>query len=499
MSLINKSKNIKRIIKIIDEQIDIDKLGDNIELDNIDNVSMQLVEAINRLINHYNSKIINESKNLKLINTVISSGFWYMIMDNSGEIKNVIWSDEFRHLIGYTGLQDFPNKLESWSDLLHPEDKAYTLSSFNACIKDYSGKTPYDLEYRLLTKNNGYKWYHAKGIVLRDSSGKPLQITGIFTDITEERNNRIELESLIQRYKALDTVLIEGALFMQIKNGNPMNPENTVWYSNQIRQLLGYKNETDFPNQLNSWIDVIDEEGKQESLSNFIGYIQDYSNQSPLIVEIKMIHKNGSKKWFKSITNVIYNSDKTPNIVATAIEDITELKKTKEDFQLNIGNHIINLTDSLKGITVSVEEASAKMQHISAEQKNISDDAKKAEQKVNESINIINLIQEIASSTNLLSLNAAIEAAHAGAAGASFSVVAEEVRNLANTSKNTTKKISDSLLDMQNSIKNILSKIMEIDSLVTEQNANMKEINISVDKINTMADKINEITASLIK
>ena len=62
------------------------------------------------------------------------------------------WSNTFRSLLGYENENDFPNKLNSWSDSLHPDDKERVLKAFKDHIMDYSGKTPFDLEYRLRKK-----------------------------------------------------------------------------------------------------------------------------------------------------------------------------------------------------------------------------------------------------------------------------------------------------------------------------------------------------------
>gem|GEM_PF-707235 len=97
------------------------------------------------------------------------------------------WSDEFRRMLGFTDEKDFPNVLESWSNLLHPEDKRGTLAAFSAHINDRTGRTPYDVEYRLKLKNGVYRDFHALGATLRDSIGTPLRVAGAVNDITEKK------------------------------------------------------------------------------------------------------------------------------------------------------------------------------------------------------------------------------------------------------------------------------------------------------------------------
>ena len=111
------------------------------------------------------------------------------------------WSDEFRRMLGYSGVADFPNVLSSWSDKLHPEDKERTLNSFSKHLLDRTGKTPYDLEYRLLRKDGEYSYFHAFGATIRDGEGYALRVAGAIRDITEEKkadNEMLRREAKLQ-------------------------------------------------------------------------------------------------------------------------------------------------------------------------------------------------------------------------------------------------------------------------------------------------------------
>lgn len=113
---------------------------------------------------------------------------------------------------------------------------------------------------------------------------------------------------------------------------------------------------------------------------------------------------------------------------------------------------------------------------------------------------IIEVITEISNQTNLLALNAAIEAARAGIHGKGFSVVAEEVRNLADQSKQSAKQITELIMSIQNetehSVKlmgNVTQNVV-IGIQVTEQTA--QKFEHIVDSMNTLNPEMEEISST---
>ena len=117
---------------------------------------------------------------------MLKSGPWYMDFDETGNMVSVTWSNTFRKMVGYDSTEDFPDRLESWSDLLHPEDKEYVLNEFNKTIRDYSGQRVYDVTYRLKTKDRGWRWFHAVGRTERRS---PISAS-LWTSQTERKWSR---------------------------------------------------------------------------------------------------------------------------------------------------------------------------------------------------------------------------------------------------------------------------------------------------------------------
>lgn len=124
---------------------------------------------------------------IRVMHEALGSGMWGMEFDENGNMTSVEWSPEFRRMIGYKDENDFPNKLESWSDLLHPDDKDAVLKEYNDTIMDYSGQKNYDVEYRMKIKSGEWRWFHAIGRLLRRDNGVPLSYVGMFVDITDKK------------------------------------------------------------------------------------------------------------------------------------------------------------------------------------------------------------------------------------------------------------------------------------------------------------------------
>lgn len=140
-------------------------------------------------------KLNKEIQGMQIIHSIINSGPWTIEFNEQGEVEKCIWSQPFRQMLGYFTEEEFPNELDAWTRLLHPDDKPRVLKAFWNAVKDYSGKTVYDVEYRLMTKNDGYRWYHAAGNLIRNSDGSPQTYVGLFIDIDEKKSLKVLSET----------------------------------------------------------------------------------------------------------------------------------------------------------------------------------------------------------------------------------------------------------------------------------------------------------------
>ena len=273
----------------------------------------------------------------------------------------------------------------------------------------------------------------------------------------------------------------------------PLSPNNEYWWSDQYRHILGFNDEHDFPNVLNSWTNLLHPEDIAHAQQDMNDYLIEFTGKSEYHSTFRMKNKQGEYNWYQSEGRALRDDKGYPIRVAGTIRNI-QSDKIKEQVAQELEQHVYELTRSISEMVQGVTAINQQAQDVAHMQEESSAAAWKLQEVANETKTISDFIRSIADETNLLGLNASIEAARAGEQGKGFGVVAEHVRKLANNSKEATGNIEQSLHHMDQTIQQILKQMNQLLDLVQSQAALTEEVNASVEEINVMGEHIIDFT-----
>ena len=142
----------------------------------------------------------------------------------------------------------------------------------------------------------------------------------------------------------------------------------------------------------------------------------------------------------------------------------------------------------------SASDAIDSIHRIDDAREDITDDVEGLVDAVDEIEEIVEVIDDIAEQTNLLALNASIEAARAGEAGAGFAVVAEEVKNLANESKQQAKRVEEVIDVVTDHIDDTADSLDTADDRIDE---GVESVESSLGSLDAIVDAVSETSAGI--
>lgn len=155
------------------------------------------------------------------------------------------------------------------------------------------------------------------------------------------------------------------------------------------------------------------------------------------------------------------------------------------------------LNQSISSIAGTSEKISAQTQEIASVITNLTQVALKSEERVGETDKIIGLIKNISSQTNLLGLNAAIEAARVGEAGRGFSVVAEEIRKLATESSASVKNIDFIVKAIQQDSTQSYRQFVQVNEVINQIASSIIEVTSAIQQVGSLAHQLDELAEEL--
>lgn len=187
----------------------------------------------------------------------------------------------------------------------------------------------------------------------------------------------------------------------------------------------------------------------------------------------------------------LYDEDDHNNIVATLGVVVPKTSSGK------LRTMSENLSNSLTSISQTIEHLASTATKIHENEQSLYTNIHAVSEILNKINEVTEFISSVANQSNMLGLNAAIEASRAGEMGKGFSVVANEVRKLASQSKETVPKIKELTDDIKNKVQDIDAKSKHSLSASEDQAAATEEISASIQELSAVTHELFNLSKDL--
>ncbi len=358
------------------------------------------------------------------------------------------------------------------------------------------------------------------------------EVSDLFNSYMDKIQNEQKIDEKVIDEASDILEKVNNGFFVYKVNSNAANP-HVEDLKNKLNLMIEHTKQT---------IDRINTTLRNYSESKFDYKIDDigiYGDLGSLTAGIKLVGNNTSE-ILAMIMNTGDDLNTNTHALLTLSDNLSQSSRQQSNSLEKTVSAIKEIEDNINENTQTSSEMTNLANVVTMSAKNGHDLANKtanAMEEINTQVNSINqaieIINQIAFQTNILSLNAAVEAATAGEAGKGFAVVAQEVRNLANRSAQAAKEIkdivdsasqktnvgkqisNDMILGYEELNQNINSTIIKIEQIVNASkkqekgiiqiNEAMKNLdkatnkNTSVaNKISTMSNDISQISEKLV-
>ena len=259
-------------------------------------------------------------------------------------------------------------------------------------------------------------------------------------------------------------------------------------------------------------IDSQDETGELAgSLNHFIDSVHTIVshaqvNSSTVIDKSKQNLANATKA-----SDLLAEQQQKNQLIATAIDELSiasnDIAQSSVQSSSEVESTFMSLERGVEMVTISVES----VQQLNKQMETTREVSQSLAKETEAISNVLNVIKNMAEQTNLLALNAAIEAARAGEAGRGFTVVADEVRNLANRTHDSTAEIDTSIARLQKESQRVVDSVaqcytyseasadaaQETQNIFTQVRSSIEQVHQMSSSIATASEQQSQVTETI--
>ncbi len=248
----------------------------------------------------------------------------------------IFFSSRWKEMLGYFN-SNFPEKYTDWRGLIHPDDSGKSLM---LCLNLLDGtSSSIDFEYRLLTKQNKYKWIHIRAMASYDQNKEVIFISGSHSDISEKKQTLFERQRLETQLRQSHKMKALGQLTSGIAHDFNNILASIMGYAELSKEFLLKESDT----RLSAYQDEILIAGSRarDLISQLLTYSRDSGGNSskvllqPLVKELVKLLKSSFPTTIEIKLNI---ENELPSIVIDPIH-----------IEQVIMNHCLNSKEAMEG------------------------------------------------------------------------------------------------------------------------------------------------------